>query len=62
MHIAIVYGDFEMVRFMVEKGADTTQRATGRFFLPDDQRPPNKKKTTNYIGKCNKGGVTQKGL
>ena len=50
LHIAIVYGDFDMVKFLVGKGADVGQRATGRFFMPEDQKF-GRKKTTNYIGK-----------
>ena len=50
LHIAIVNGDFEMVRLLVENGADVNQRATGRFFLPEDQKKGTTK-TTNYEGK-----------
>ena len=50
LHIAIVNGDFEMVRLLVENGADVNQRATGRFFLPEDQKKGTKK-ATNYEGK-----------
>ena len=39
-----------MVKFLVGKGADVHQRATGRFFMPEDQKF-GRKKTTNYIGK-----------
>ena len=49
LHIAIVYGDFEMVRLLVENGANVNQRATGRFFLPEDQKK-GKTSTTNYEG------------
>ncbi|CAG5121339.1 unnamed protein product [Candidula unifasciata] len=38
LHIAIVVGDFELVQLLVEAGADVNQRATGRFFLPEDQK------------------------
>lgn len=50
LHLAIVYGDFEMVRLLVENGANVCQRATGRFFLPEDQKK-GRKTTTNYEGK-----------
>ena len=49
LHVAIVHGDTEMVKFLVEKEADVNQRATGRFFMPEDQKT-GKKKATNYIG------------
>ena len=56
LHIAIVNGDFEMVRLLVENGADVNQRATGRFFLPEDQKK-GKTKTTSYAGTAyNNGG------
>ena len=38
-----------MVRLLVENGANVNQRATGRFFLPEDQKK-GKTKTTNYEG------------
>ena len=50
LHIAIVNGDFEMVRLLVENDADVNQRATGRFFLPEDQKK-GRTKTTNYSGR-----------
>ena len=53
LHLAIVYGDFEMVRLLVEDGANVNQRATGRFFLPEDQKK-GIKQTTSYEGKYKK--------
>ncbi len=44
-----MYGDFEMVKFLVDKGANVGQRAIGRFFMPEDQKF-GLTKTTNYIG------------
>ena len=44
-----MYGDFEMVKLLVESGADVNQRATGRFFLPEDQKK-GRTKYTNYEG------------
>ncbi|XP_059150513.1 transient receptor potential cation channel subfamily V member 5-like isoform X2 [Physella acuta] len=38
LHIAIVVGDFDSVQLLVESGANVNQRATGRFFLPEDQK------------------------
>ena len=49
LHLAIVNGNFEMVKLLVENGADVNQRATGRFFLPEDQKN-GRTKTTNYEG------------
>ena len=49
LHLAIVYGDFDMVKLLVEAGADVNQRATGRFFLPEDQKK-GRTKYTNYEG------------
>ncbi|XP_064606487.1 transient receptor potential cation channel subfamily V member 5-like isoform X2 [Liolophura sinensis] len=50
LHIAIVYGNFELVKRLVECGANVNQRATGQFFLPEDQKRGKKKKQTNYDG------------
>ncbi|XP_046544515.1 transient receptor potential cation channel subfamily V member 5-like [Haliotis rubra] len=49
LHIAVVQGDFEGVKTLVENGAIINQRATGRFFLPEDQKKSRKKKT-NFDG------------
>lgn len=46
LHLAVVYGDFESVKLLVSNGANVNQRATGRFFLPDDQKTGRKKETT----------------
>lgn len=51
LHIAIVYGNFELVKRLVECGADVNQRASGQFFLPEDQKRGKKKRETNYDGK-----------
>jgi transient receptor potential cation channel subfamily V protein 6 len=45
-----VYNDFEMVKLLVTAGANVNQRATGRFFLPEDQKN-GRKKFTDYNGK-----------
>ena len=50
LHLAIVYGDQDLVKLLVENGADVNQRATGRFFLPEDQKKK-KVKVTNYEGR-----------
>jgi hypothetical protein len=44
-----VNNNFEMVKLLVENGADVAQRATGRFFLPEDQKHC-KTRTTSYEG------------
>ncbi|KAJ8301067.1 hypothetical protein KUTeg_020054 [Tegillarca granosa] len=49
LHIAIVFGDFESVKLLVQNGANVNQRATGRFFLPEDQKK-GKTPSTNYEG------------
>ena len=49
LHLAIVYGDLEMVKYLVENGAHVNQRATGRFFLPEDQKT-GATDLTNYEG------------
>ena len=49
LHIAIVYGEFEMVKQLVESGANINQRATGTFFLPNDQKKAGDS-ATNYEG------------
>ena len=39
LHIAIVNEDFEMVKYLVEKGnANIEERCSGSFFLPNDQK------------------------
>jgi len=50
LHFAIVNGDLDSVKLLIDKGANINQRATGRFFQPEDQK---KKRTnqTNYFGK-----------
>lgn len=50
LHFAVVHEDLESVKLLVEKGANVNQRATGRFFLPDDQKTEPKAKHTNYVG------------
>ncbi|CAH1784043.1 unnamed protein product [Owenia fusiformis] len=50
LHIAIVYGDVKSVLLLLKYGANVNQRATGRFFLPEDQKRKNKAKETNYNG------------
>ncbi|CAL1532061.1 unnamed protein product [Lymnaea stagnalis] len=49
LHIAIVVGDFDSVQLLVEAGAKVNQRATGRFFLPEDQKK-GPSENTNYAG------------
>jgi len=49
LHLAVVNNDFEMVKRLVECGADVNQRASGRFFLPDDQKQQ-RTGVTDYIG------------
>ena len=50
LHIAIVYGEFDMVKRLVESGANVNQRATGTFFLPEDQKMA-ANTATNYEGR-----------
>ncbi|XP_067932842.1 transient receptor potential cation channel subfamily V member 5-like [Watersipora subatra] len=52
LHFAIVHKDLDSVKLLIEKGAKIDQRATGRFFLPDDQKTTPPKKTTNYEGEA----------
>ena len=54
LHLAVVSGNLEIVRLLIENGADVNQRATGRFFLPEDQKK-RRKKNTNYKGRSDKG-------
>ncbi|XP_013388391.1 transient receptor potential cation channel subfamily V member 6 isoform X1 [Lingula anatina] len=49
LHIAIVLNDFESVRLLVECGAKINQRASGRFFMPEDQKE-RKTANTNFDG------------
>ena len=51
LHLAIVYGDLEMVKLLVENGADVNQPANGPFFLPEDVKKGSKSiSNTNYEG------------
>ncbi|XP_055957256.1 uncharacterized protein LOC126822629 [Patella vulgata] len=60
LHMAIANEDSEMVKFVLDKGADCRARACGRFFFPEDQKksrtddPPNElikvSTKTNYKG------------
>ncbi|XP_050405682.1 transient receptor potential cation channel subfamily V member 6 [Patella vulgata] len=61
LHMAIANEDSEMVKFVLDKGADCRARACGRFFFPKDQKksltddPPNEwfkvvSTKTNYKG------------
>lgn len=50
LHFAVVNGSLESVKLLVEKGANVNQRATGRFFLPEDQKSTPRSATTNYVG------------
>jgi len=47
--VAIVNNDLEMVRKLVTCGADVQQRASGRFFLPEDQKKQ-RNDVTDYHG------------
>jgi len=49
LHLAIVNNDLEMVRKLVACGADVHQRASGRFFLPEDQKKQ-RNDVTDYNG------------
>lgn len=49
LHIAVIIGDLEAVQLLVKNGAKINQRATGRFFLPEDQKN-NPVKETSYSG------------
>ena len=46
----MVHGNLESVKLLVEKGAIVNQRATGRFFLPEDQKGSSRAANTNYAG------------
>ena len=45
----MIIGDLEAVQLLVKNGAKINQRATGRFFLPEDQKN-NPVKETSYSG------------
>ncbi|XP_041349921.1 transient receptor potential cation channel subfamily V member 5-like [Gigantopelta aegis] len=49
LHIAIVFNRFDAVKELISHKADINQRATGRFFLPEDQKK-GKTNNTNYEG------------
>uniref|UniRef100_A0A182VM45 Ion transport domain-containing protein n=1 Tax=Anopheles merus TaxID=30066 RepID=A0A182VM45_ANOME len=50
LHLAIAYSNNELVGDLIDAGADVSQRATGRFFLPRDQQGLRPAKTTDYEG------------
>lgn len=50
----MVHGNLESVKLLVEKGANVNQRATGRFFLPEDQKTTPKAAVTDYDGKTSR--------
>jgi hypothetical protein len=39
LHIAIVNEEPATVKFLLDAGVDFTQRACGKFFSPEDQKP-----------------------
>jgi len=49
LHLAIVNNDEEMVKRLVTCGAHVNQRASGRFFIPEDQKQL-RNGVTNYSG------------
>ena len=49
LHLAIVNNDVAMVRRLVTCGANVNQRASGRFFLPEDQKQQ-RNGVTDYRG------------
>lgn len=51
LHLAIVHDDYDMMTVLLDSGADIKCRATGRFFLPEDQKRARKAKQTNYYGR-----------
>ncbi|KAL8580157.1 hypothetical protein ACOMHN_043042 [Nucella lapillus] len=51
LHIAVILGDLEAAQLLVKNGANVHQRASGRFFLPEDQKN-HPVKETNYSGYC----------
>ncbi|XP_071443343.1 transient receptor potential cation channel subfamily V member 5 [Hetaerina americana] len=50
LHLAIAYSNNELVRDLVDAGADITQRAIGTFFLPRDQQRARPARHTDYEG------------
>ncbi|GAB6026275.1 hypothetical protein CHUAL_012484 [Chamberlinius hualienensis] len=49
LHLAVAYNNMELVQALVEAGANVNERATGRFFMPSDQKEKLKLKS-NYSG------------
>ncbi|PVD25324.1 hypothetical protein C0Q70_15824 [Pomacea canaliculata] len=51
LHIAVMLDDLDIVQLLVQNGANVNQRATGRFFLPEDlKKNPDPTAATNYDG------------
>ena len=61
LHMAIVNEDPAMVKYLLDNGADYSQRACGNFFMADDQKAARRDSfdhewfdmplQTNYIGR-----------
>jgi len=53
VHLAIVYNEIDLFKLLMSNGASVNQRASGRFFLPDDQKNNRRQHPlTDYIGLC----------
>ena len=52
LHLSIAYKNDELTELLLSLGADVNQRATGNFFLPEDQQNGRlHKKPTNFAGR-----------
>ncbi|CAM1305235.1 Iav (predicted) [Pycnogonum litorale] len=51
LHLSIIHNELDLLRRIIECGADVNQRATGRFFRPTDQQKTPCRSTT-YEGLC----------
>ncbi|VDM94905.1 unnamed protein product [Thelazia callipaeda] len=49
LHLAIVHDDYETVQLLLQSSAEVNARASGTFFLPEDQKV-SYKSSTNYQG------------
>jgi len=52
LHLAVVNNDLPVVRRLLACGADVNRRASGRFFLPEDQKQL-RNGITDYSGLLN---------